>query len=186
MITIRAFFPSKLGQFFPNFEQMQEGPASPPPPPPPPLPPLSSPPPSLPPSSYAPKRAVRKQFTVFFLNIFKITKVEGNIFCGWGRRKEQKKVFSRSSDPDVFCKNSILKYLVQLKGKHLGRSLSLACSRETFLKKRLLHRCFPIKFIRAAFWWNTRNSLTTLTIIFNFVENISKFSLVHEAIWKRI
>ena len=46
---------------------------------------------------------------------------------------------------------SVLKYLVKLTGKHLYRSRSLACMRETLVKKRLLHRCFPIKFIRAAF-----------------------------------
>ena len=40
--------------------------------------------------------AARKQFTVFVSRIFKITKVEGNIFCGWVRRNERKRAFSRS------------------------------------------------------------------------------------------
>ena len=53
-------------------------------------------------------------------------------FCGWGRRNKQKKVFSRSNYPGVFCKESILKYLAKLTGKHLCRSLSLACWHEPF------------------------------------------------------
>ena len=69
-----------------------------------------------------PQRAVRKQFTVFVSKIFKITKVEGNIFCGWGRLNEQKRVFSKSSHADVFCKNSVMKYLAKLTAKHLCRS----------------------------------------------------------------
>ena len=44
-----------------------------------------------------PQRAVREQFTLFASKIFKRAKVEGNIFCGWGWRNEQKGVFSRSS-----------------------------------------------------------------------------------------
>ena len=51
-----------------------------------------------------PQRTVCKQVTVFVAKIFKITKVEGHIFCGWGRCNKQKRVFSRSSHPDVFCK----------------------------------------------------------------------------------
>ena len=54
-----------------------------------------------------------------------------------------------------FAKKSVLKYLVRLTGKHLCRSFSLACTRENFFKKRLLQRCLPIKFIRAAFLKNT-------------------------------
>ena len=106
--------------------------------------------------------------------MFKITKIEENIFCDWGRRNGKKRVFSWSS----FTKKSVLKYLVKLIGKNLCRSLSLACRHETFLKKRLLHRCFPITFIRVAFSHTPVNSLTTLTIIFNFE------IFVHEAIWK--
>ena len=35
--------------------------------------------------------AVPKQFTVFVSKIFKITKVEGNVYSGWGRCNKQKK-----------------------------------------------------------------------------------------------
>ena len=38
-----------------------------------------------------PRRAVRKQLTVFFSNLFKITKVEGSVCAGRGRRNEQKR-----------------------------------------------------------------------------------------------
>ena len=79
-------------------------------------------------------------------NIFKITKVERNIFCGWGLRNEQKRVLSRSSLPEVFWKSSVLKYLIKRTGKHLCRSLSLACRCETLLKLRLPHTCFPLKY----------------------------------------
>ena len=79
-------------------------------------------------------------------NIFKITKVEGNIFCGWGLRNEQKRVFSRSSLPEVFWKSSFLKYLMKRTGKHLRRSLSLACRCETLLKLGLPQKCFPLKY----------------------------------------
>ena len=125
-----------------------------------------------------PQRAVCKQFTVFVSKIFKITKVEGNVFSGSGRRNEQKKGYLGDADKQrCFAKKSILKYLVKLTGKLLCWSLSLACIRETFLKKRLLYRCFPIKLLEYLFHRTPVNSLTTFTIIFNFVENI----LVHEA-----
>ena len=59
------------------------------------------------------------------------------------------------------------------------RSLYLACRHETFLKKRLLRRCFPMIFFcnssEHLFHRTPENSLTTLTIIFNFVENIWNF-----------
>ena len=50
----------------------------------------------------------------------------------------------------------------------------LACRRETLIKKRLPHSCFLIKFIRAAFHRTPVKSLTTLTIIFNFVKECLK------------
>ena len=67
------------------------------------------------------------------------------------RRRNKQRVFSGSSHSELCCKKSVLKYLVKLTGKHLCRSLFLANRRETLLKKRLLHKCFPTKFIRAAF-----------------------------------
>ena len=81
-----------------------------------------------------------------------------------------KKVFTRSSHPDVFCSKRILKYLVKLTGKHLCRSLCLACRGETLFKKRVLYRCFPIKLSGDLFPRTPVNSLITLTIMFNFVE----------------
>ena len=72
-----------------------------------------------------PQRVVRKRLTVFASKTFKITKVKWTIFCGWGRLNEQKRVFSRSSHPEVFFKKSALKYSAELTRKHLCRSLSL-------------------------------------------------------------
>ena len=49
--------------------------------------------------------------------------------------------------PEVFCKKNFIKFT----GKHLCQSLlfnSVAGLRHaTFLKKRLWHRCFPVKFV---------------------------------------
>ena len=81
-----------------------------------------------------PQRPVRKQFTVFFSKIFKITKFEGNILCGRGRRNEQKRIFSRSSQTG-FAKKSVLKYLVKLTGKHLCRNLFQPLGVKVHLKK---------------------------------------------------
>ena len=78
---------------------------------------------------------VRKQFTVFFSKIFKITKFEGNILCGRGRRNEQKRIFSRSSHQTCFAKKSVLKYVVKLTGKHLCRSLFQPLGVKVHLKK---------------------------------------------------
>ena len=81
------------------------------------------------------QRAVRKQFTVFFAKIFKITKFERNILCGRGRRNEQKRIFSRSSHQMCFAKKSVLKYLVKLTGKHLCKSLFQPVGVKVHLKK---------------------------------------------------
>ena len=47
----------------------------------------------------------------------------------------------RSIRPKVFCEKGVLKNFGNFKGKHL-------CSRATLLKKRLQHRCFPVKFAK--------------------------------------
>ena len=75
-------------------------------------------------------------------------------------------ITSRSSVPEVFCKNGVLRNFTKAKGKHLCQSvffnkvadLRLAI---LLLKKRLWHRCFPVsfgKFLRTPFiiehlWW---------------------------------
>ena len=98
---------------------------------------------------------VRKQFTVFFSKIFKITKFEGNILCGRGRRNEQKRIFSRSSYQTCFCKKKCSEIFGKTHRKTSVQEPFLAFRRESSFKKRLLHRCFAIKFIRAAFSSNT-------------------------------
>ena len=68
----------------------------------------------------------------------------------------------RSSRPDVFCKEGVLRNFTKFKGKHLCQSLffnKVADLRPaTLLKKRLWHRCFPVnfvKFVRTLFLQNT-------------------------------
>ena len=71
---------------------------------------------------------------------------------------------NRSSRPEVFCKNGVLKNFATFTGKHLCQSLFLiklqpnTCN---FIKKRLWHRCLPVnfeKFLGTPFfieqlWW---------------------------------
>ena len=63
----------------------------------------------------------------------------------------KKRVFTRSSSPDVFCKKTVRKYLAKLTAKNLCRSVYLACRCETLFKKRVLHRCFSIKLSQHLF-----------------------------------
>ena len=99
----------------------------------------------------SPQRDVRKHFTVFVSKVFKTTKIEGNYFCGCGQPNKQKKVFSRSSHPESSAKK---------RSEIFGKTHRKTPAQESFFslyawnfsKKRLLHRCFPIKFIRAAFF----------------------------------
>ena len=72
----------------------------------------------------------------------------------------------RSSRPDVFCKKGVLRNFTKFTGKHLCQSLffnKVAGLRpETLLKKRLLHRCFPLnfgKFLRTPYLHNTSRRL---------------------------
>ena len=71
----------------------------------------------------------------------------------------KKRVFSRSCHTVVFCKNFVEESFFSL----------LAWKR---LKKRILHRCFLLKLSEHLFHRTPGNSLT---IIFNFVENIWNF-----------
>ena len=114
------------------------------------------------------------------------------------------RIFSRSSHPDIFCKKDALKYLAKLTKKHLYRSLFLkkvaGCRPTTLFKKRLMHRCFAVNFLklfRTAFLEYTCESLSSLidyletltinydlrkcpkilTIIVDFTENIWNFGV---------
>ena len=55
-----------------------------------------------------------------------------------------------SSRPKVFCRKGVLRNFAKFTGKHLCQSLffnKVADLRSTtLLKKRLLHRCFPLNF----------------------------------------
>ena len=68
------------------------------------------------------------------------------------------KWWSRSSRPEVFCKEGVFRNFSNFTGKHLCQSLffnKVARLRlATLLKKRLWHRCFPVnfaKFLRTPF-----------------------------------
>ena len=58
----------------------------------------------------------------------------------------------RSSRPEMFCKKGVLRNFAKFTGKHLCQSLffnKVAGLRPaTLLKKRLWHRCFPVKFAK--------------------------------------
>ena len=84
------------------------------------------------------QRVVCKQFTVFVSKIFKKTKVEGHIFCGWGRHN--KKGYLAEAITQRCLQEKRFETFGKTHRKHFCRRVSL-----------LLHRCFPVKFIRAAF-----------------------------------
>ena len=56
---------------------------------------------------------------------------------------------------EVFCKKGVLKDFTKLTGTHLHRGASflrkLQATPATLLKKRLRHRCFPVKFVKKKF-----------------------------------
>ena len=60
--------------------------------------------------------------------------------------------------PEVYCKKGVLRNIPKFTGKHVCQSLLRPA---TLLKKRLWHRCFPMKFakfLRTTFftehlWW---------------------------------
>ena len=58
---------------------------------------------------------------------------------------------NRSSRPEVFCKNGVLKNFATFTGKHLCQSLfviKLQPNTCNFIEKRLWHRCFPVNFVK--------------------------------------
>ena len=62
-------------------------------------------------------------------------------------------IFLRSSHPEMFCKNRVLRNLTTFTGKHLCQSLffnKVAGLRPaTLLKKRLWGKCFPVNFVKS-------------------------------------
>ena len=64
----------------------------------------------------------------------------------------------RSSRPEVFCRKGVLRNFAKFTGKHMCQSLFFnkveRLRPATLLKKRLLHRCFPVNFEKffIAFW----------------------------------
>ena len=58
----------------------------------------------------------------------------------------------RSSHPEVFCKNGVLRHFAKFIGKHLCQSLffnkAAALRPANLSKKRLWHRFFPVNFAK--------------------------------------
>ena len=58
----------------------------------------------------------------------------------------------RGRRPEVFCKKGVLTNFVKFTGKDLWQSLCFnkvaGLEAATILKKRLLHRCFPVNFVK--------------------------------------
>ena len=80
----------------------------------------------------------------------------------------------RSSCPEVFCEKGVLRNFSNFTGKHLCQSLFsnkvAGLKPATLLKKRLLHRAFPVnfaKFLRTPFFiehlrWPLLNIVLTI------------------------
>ena len=61
------------------------------------------------------------------------------------------------------------RYLAVAVTKRCCAGVSLACRRESFLKKRILHRCFPMKLSEHLFHRTHANSLTTFLTITSYL-----------------
>ena len=93
----------------------------------------------------------------------------------------KKRVFTRSSSPDVFCKKTVRKYLAKLTAKNLCRSVYLACRCETLFKKRVLHRCFSIKLSQHLFH---RTHVNSLNVALKFYTSMAKvFKTIHHEVF---
>ena len=84
--------------------------------------------------------------TVYFL--WKVRKVV-TLNLAKHSKKTRRFLTNRSSRPEVFCKNCVLKNFTKLPGMHLYQSLSLIKLQiSNFIKKRLWHRYFPVNFAK--------------------------------------
>ena len=75
-----------------------------------------------------------------------------------------KRIFYRSSHPDMFCKKGALEYSANFIGKHQYKSLFLkevwSCRPATLFQKRLMYKFFPVKCLklfRTAFYITPAN-----------------------------
>ena len=69
--------------------------------------------------------------------------------------------FVQKQSPEVFCKKGVLKNFANFTGKHLCWSLLQTCN---FVKKRLQHWCFPVKFAKFLRTFNLRNTCERLLL----------------------
>ena len=86
----------------------------------------------------------------------------------------------RSCRWEVFCKKGVLRSFTKFTGKRLCQSLFFnkvtGLSPATLLKKRLWHRCFPVRFVKFLrttfyiehFWWLLLALITSLNLRANF------------------
>ena len=73
--------------------------------------------------------------------------------CLWSETTDYHHCCFRSSRPEVFCKKGVLRNFAKFTGKHLCHSLFF--NKNTLLKKRLWHGCFPVnlcEIIRTRFF----------------------------------
>ena len=89
----------------------------------------------------------------------------------------------RSSRQELFCKNGVLRNSTKIRRKtpvsesHFNKVVGLRPA--TLLKRRLLHRCFPVnflKFLRTPFcieqlWWLLLNQLVCFVFLYDKVTN---------------
>ena len=113
-----------------------------------------------------------------------IAKVESNILLIRSVQQRKWMVFSRSSHhPNVFRKKGVLKYWANSLENISCGAFFLCCKPATLVKKILMNKRFSVDGWKHL--WTTasdlHNYVTTLTIIFDSVENI--WNLIYEAIW---
>ena len=92
----------------------------------------------------------------------------------------QNMCFYRSSRPEVFYKKVVLRCFAKFTGKHLCQGLFFnkvaGLTPATLLRKRLLHRCFPVnfaKFLRTPFLTeHLRRLLVFLVLKVHFTNDI--------------
>ena len=83
---------------------------------------------------------------IYFVSCFKHNQTCSSI------TQKHTHAYSRSSRPEVFSKNGVLRTFAKFTGKYLCRSLFFnkvsGLRSPTLLKKRLWHSCFPANFVK--------------------------------------
>ena len=113
------------------------------------------------------------RFSTYQLSLRVATFFEAKIFDN-GKYKKHATNKIRSSHPEVFCKQGVLRNFAKFAGKHMCQSFFFnkvaALRSANLLKKRLGYRCFPVnflQFIRTSFFVET--SLAAASVKYNFI-----------------